>query len=207
MRTGGRRRLLIVISAGPTREPLDPVRFISNYSTGTMGAALAEETIRRGHQAVVVSGPTTTPFPRRARRIAVEQAAAGRFIGVGLELGGNDAALVLAGHFPGKEEAFVDAMNEKAKNLGLEQTHYMNPAGLHHPLHLSSTHDLVSLTKAALQYPEFVQIVGTAKITVSSVDGSQQHQLFNRNKLLGTIPGVKGVKTGWTEEAGEALVT
>ena len=75
MRRRRRRRLRIVISAGPTREPVDPVRFISNYSTGTMGAAIAEETIRRGHRAVVVSGPTTTPFPRRARRISVEQAA------------------------------------------------------------------------------------------------------------------------------------
>ena len=70
-----RRRLRIVISAGPTREPLDPVRFISNYSTGTMGAALAAETLRRGHAVVVVSGPVTATFPRRARIIPVERAA------------------------------------------------------------------------------------------------------------------------------------
>jgi phosphopantothenoylcysteine decarboxylase/phosphopantothenate--cysteine ligase len=71
----GRRRLRILISAGPTREPLDPVRFISNYSTGTMGAHLAEEALRRGHDAIVVRGPTDTPFPARARMIAVERAA------------------------------------------------------------------------------------------------------------------------------------
>ena len=70
-----RRRLRILISAGPTREPLGPVRFISNYSTGTMGAVLAEETLRRGHRAIVVSGPATAVFPRRARVVPVERAA------------------------------------------------------------------------------------------------------------------------------------
>lgn len=68
------RSLRLLISAGPTREPLDPVRFISNYSTGTMGACLAREALRRGHRVTLVSGPSELVPPRGARVIRVERA-------------------------------------------------------------------------------------------------------------------------------------
>ncbi len=68
-----RHSLHLLISAGPTREPLDPVRFISNYSTGYMGAVLAEEALARGHRVVAVSGPSTEPMPPGARVISVER--------------------------------------------------------------------------------------------------------------------------------------
>ncbi len=69
------RSLRVLISSGPTREPLDPVRFISNYSTGYMGAQLAATALARGHQVTVISGPGTETLPRGARVIRVEQAA------------------------------------------------------------------------------------------------------------------------------------
>lgn len=68
------RPLRILMSAGPTREPLDPVRFLSNYSTGYMGAQLATEALARGHRVTVVSGPIAEPLPPRARAIHVERA-------------------------------------------------------------------------------------------------------------------------------------
>ena len=68
-----RRQLRILISSGPTREPLDAVRFISNYSTGYMGSLLASEALRRGHQVRVISGPSTEPLPP-VTVIRVEQA-------------------------------------------------------------------------------------------------------------------------------------
>ena len=69
---GGRLRILI--SAGPTREPIDPVRFLSNRSTGYMGARLAAEALRRGHQVSVVSGAVTEPMPSGARVITASDA-------------------------------------------------------------------------------------------------------------------------------------
>lgn len=69
-----RRPLRVLISAGPTREPIDPVRFLSNYSTGFMGFCLASEAIRRGHRVTLVSGPTTFLPPQGVRVIWVEQA-------------------------------------------------------------------------------------------------------------------------------------
>lgn len=75
---GGRRQvggLRILIGSGPTREPLDAVRYLSNYSTGVMGAALAAEALARGHRVTVVTGPSQTPLPARATVVPVEQAA------------------------------------------------------------------------------------------------------------------------------------
>ena len=69
----GRRRVLI--SAGPTREPLDPVRYLSNESTGYMGSCLVAEALIRGHRVTVVRGPVSEPFPRGARIIPVTSAA------------------------------------------------------------------------------------------------------------------------------------
>lgn len=70
-----RRPLQLLISSGPTREPIDPVRFLSNYSTGYMGAQLASEALARGHRVTVVSGPSEEPLPAGARVIAVDTAA------------------------------------------------------------------------------------------------------------------------------------
>ena len=67
-------RLRLLISAGPTREPIDPVRFLSNASTGAMGAALAGEAIRRRHRVTVVSGPITERLPAGARVLQVQDA-------------------------------------------------------------------------------------------------------------------------------------
>ena len=68
------RPLRVLISSGPTREPIDPIRFISNQSTGYMGAQLAAEAIRRGHRVTVVSGPSTEPLPTKAQVIPVQDA-------------------------------------------------------------------------------------------------------------------------------------
>ena len=67
------RALRLVISAGPTREPIDPVRFLSNYSTGYMGACLAAEALFRGHRVTVISGPGVEAVPPGARVIPVER--------------------------------------------------------------------------------------------------------------------------------------
>ncbi len=69
-----RRPLTLLITAGPTREPIDPVRFLSNYSTGVLGHLLVAEARRRGHHIVFVTGPTGYPPPRGAKTIAVETA-------------------------------------------------------------------------------------------------------------------------------------
>jgi len=119
----------------------------------------------------------------------------------------NDAAIVLAKNFPNGEAGFVWAMNQKAKELKLENTNFTNPVGFDDPNHFSTAFDLARLGAFAMRNPEFAKIVGTEKITVSDVNNEIFHHLLNINSLVGKLPGVKGVKTGWTQAAGECLVT
>ena len=74
MKVPGKNRPSVLITAGPTREKLDPVRFISNYSTGTFGYELAREALRRGHRVVLISGPTHLDAPKGAKLVRIESA-------------------------------------------------------------------------------------------------------------------------------------
>lgn len=120
----------------------------------------------------------------------------------------NDAAEVLAENHHGGYEAFVSAMNLKARQLHLDNSKFSNPAGLDDgDGHTTTAHDLIRVSEIAMRNPEFAKIVGTREIVVKSVDGKIVHSLRNINELLGRVPGVEGVKTGWTEGARENLVT
>jgi len=126
----------------------------------------------------------------------------------------NDAALVLAQNYPGGEKAFVTAMNRKVGALNLGNTYFANPTGLDSDkegnlladFSYTTALDLARLAVEAFKNPLFSEIIKTEKITVSDVSGKIIHQLFNINQLLGKIDGLKGGKTGWTEEAGECFV-
>ncbi|MBI4062538.1 D-alanyl-D-alanine carboxypeptidase [Candidatus Gottesmanbacteria bacterium] len=120
---------------------------------------------------------------------------------------GNDAAFVLADNYPGGVDAFVVAMNEKAKKLKLTKTHFTNPMGFDDAGHKMSAMDLANLARVALANPTVSKMVAIPQITISDVSHTYYHPLTNINELLGKIPGVGGIKTGWTEEAGENLVT
>jgi D-alanyl-D-alanine carboxypeptidase (penicillin-binding protein 5/6) len=113
---------------------------------------------------------------------------------------GNDAAVALAEHVGGSEAGFVALMNETAAELGLAQTHFTSSHGLDDPAEMISAADLLTLTKAALEYPTFATIVATPTAQVAG------RTLTNTNELLGTYPGVNGIKTGTTDAAGECLV-
>lgn len=119
----------------------------------------------------------------------------------------NDAAEVFADNHPGERALFIGLMNKKVKDLGLTNSHFTNPVGLDDGAQYSTARDLVIVAKYAMQNPTFAEIVGTKEKTVKSTDGKISHRLVNINKLLGVVPGVLGVKTGWTENARENLVT
>lgn len=119
----------------------------------------------------------------------------------------NDAAEVLSSNYPGGRVAFVDAMNQKAKQLGLHNTTFMNPSGLDEAGQVSTARDMVKLASYAMARPWFRDIVKTKEKTVTSIDGLAIHKLTNVNALLGTTDGVFGIKTGWTQAARENLVT
>jgi serine-type D-Ala-D-Ala carboxypeptidase (penicillin-binding protein 5/6) len=117
---------------------------------------------------------------------------------------GNDAALTLAENYPGGYQAFIDRMNSKAIEMGLQNTHFANVSGVESPNHYTSAYDIAMIAQSALARPQFAQIVSTQKITLKSLKG-YLYPLETTNTLLGE-PGIFGVKTGWTPEAGECLV-
>lgn len=112
----------------------------------------------------------------------------------------NDAAMALARTVSGSLDPFVGRMNQRAEELDLRNTHFLNPHGLDMDGHFSSARDLLALTHALWDYPLFRTIVGTQDTTVAG------HRLHNTNELLGSKLLVNGVKTGTTDEAGECLI-
>lgn len=114
---------------------------------------------------------------------------------------GNDAAVALAGHCAGSTEAFAALMNEKARALGCENSHFVNPNGLDDPEHYASAYDLALITRDALKNEDFRSIVSQSSATV----GEMTYR--NHNRLLQMYDGVFGVKTGYTMAAGRSLVS
>jgi len=120
---------------------------------------------------------------------------------------GNDAAYVIADNYPDGYDAFIAAMNKKALSLGMKDSHFHNPAGLDNATQYVSAYDLTLAGRELLKNKELSKIVSTKSITVSDIDYTRFHPLFNVNRLLGEIPGVAGLKTGKTDLAGENLIT
>jgi serine-type D-Ala-D-Ala carboxypeptidase (penicillin-binding protein 5/6) len=119
---------------------------------------------------------------------------------------GNDAAEVLAEYYPTGKSGFISRMNKKATEIGLRHTHFENPSGLPHVNHKMSAWDLGYLAAYGLRNRLFSQIVSTKKTVVYGTNG-ERHTLKTTNKLLGEVWGLDGVKTGYTDEAGEVLVS
>jgi len=117
---------------------------------------------------------------------------------------GNDAAVALAQHVSGDQTGFVKLMNAKAAALGLSHTHFANPHGLDQAGHYTTAADLAVLARYAMSKPEFRRIVGMKSVTIGS--GSTKETLPSTNILLGNYLGVNGIKTGFTDDAGYAVI-
>lgn len=114
---------------------------------------------------------------------------------------GNDAAVALAIYCGGTVEGFAQLMNDKARSLGLNNTHFVNPNGLDAPGHYSTARDMALLAAYAMADPIFAQTVSTRQIRLG------ERYLTNHNKLLWQVEGADGVKTGFTKAAGRILVS
>lgn len=118
---------------------------------------------------------------------------------------GNDAAYTIAENYPGGVEAFVQKMNEKARDFHLQNTHFADPAGLEDDTSFMTVVDLARLCSIAMKDARFAQIVSTKEKVFSTLAGNT-YDIFSINKLLG-INGVVGIKTGQTTGAGGVLTT
>lgn len=125
----------------------------------------------------------------------------------------NDAAKALAEHLGGTVEDFVQSMNTRAQELGCENTHFVNPNGLHDPDHYSCAYDIALIFRQAMQHDLFLQIIATEEYTAAATNLSGERYFFNTNGLISNLyysgyvyEKCIGGKTGSTEEAGKCLV-
>lgn len=114
---------------------------------------------------------------------------------------GNDAATALAIYCGGTVEGFAQLMNDKARFLGMENSHFVNPHGLDSPDHYSTARDMSLLAAYAMKNPIFAKTVSTRSVKAG------KRVLQNHNKLLWQYEGADGVKTGYTKAAGRILVS
>jgi D-alanyl-D-alanine carboxypeptidase len=174
-------------------------------TTKIMTAALAME--RLGPRDVVTihpSVPRVAPF-REGLRAGERVPAWKLFYGL-LLYSGNDDAVALAIGAAGGRAAFLALMNERARELGLRNTHFTSPSGVIDRGNYSTAWDLAAMTRYAMQNPRFRTVVRTRIKRVSWPAPTYGKVYVNKNHLLGTYAGANGVKTGWTTIASHCLV-
>ncbi|MEI6266658.1 MAG: serine hydrolase [bacterium] len=120
----------------------------------------------------------------------------------------NDAAEVLAECDPGGRSAFISKMNEKVKELGLTDSHFVTPNGLDDPKHYSSAFDMATITEYAIRtQPDFLKYMGRIEdYSVPATEHNEPHSYYQLSTLIKTFPGMEGAKTGFTYEAGNTYI-
>lgn len=124
-----------------------------------------------------------------------------------LLLSGNDAANAAAVKISGSIKEFCNKMNERAKEIGMENTNFSTPSGLDLENHYSTAYDMALLGAEAIKNEQFLEICSKEKMSVSYKEPLKTFTFYNHNRLLSSVEGCIGVKTGFTKKAGRCLVS
>lgn len=119
----------------------------------------------------------------------------------------NDAAVAIAIAIGGSVDGFADMMNERAREMGLKDTHFTNPHGLDSENHYTTAAELGKIATEAIKNPVFAKIVSTFSATLSQDGQPDRRVVVNHNRLLRSYNGCIGVKTGFTKKCGRCLVS
>ena len=200
-------------------ENADEIRYPASI-TKIMTALLTLEAIGRGEltmDTMVTVSPAAlmdiTDDSSTANIVAGEQISIHDLLYCLMLASANEAANILAMAVAGDIATFVEQMNQRAQELGMENTHFVNPHGLHNSEHYSTAKDIYKMTKEAMTHAPFREIVSTGQYTTAATNMSEARTLYNTNGLLArykfagyVYSGTIGVKTGSTAEAGYCLV-
>jgi len=200
-------------------ENADEIRYPASI-TKIMTALLTLEAIGRGEltmDTMVTVSPAAlmdiTDDSSTANIVAGEQISIHDLLYCLMLASANEAANILAMAVAGDIATFVEQMNQRAQELGMENTHFVNPHGLHNSEHYSTAKDIYKMTKEAMTHAPFREIVSTGQYTTAATNLSEARTLYNTNGLLARYKfagylysGTIGVKTGSTAEAGYCLV-
>lgn len=186
----------------PVYSRLAKTRFLP-ASTAKIMTAMVTYDVYKPNQVLTISAPLEEGQVMglvSGEKITVENLLYGTLVH-----SGNDAAFALADSYG--FDKFVQLMNKKAQELHMFDSHFSNPAGLDQNSQYTTAYDLALAGREVLKNPYLAKIVSTKEIIISDVDFKYFHTLTNVNKLLGEIQGIGGLKTGYTEDAGENLVS
>lgn len=160
-----------------------------------------EEIVDIDNRSVGIEG--TSIYLRKGEKLSVKELLYGLILA-----SGNDASLALAYHVgKGDLNTFVNLMNEKVKSLNLKHTSFVNPHGLDAENHYTSAYDLAIITSEAMKNDDFREICSTKFTQISGNEAVGNRFLRNKQRLLKTLEGCNGVKSGFTDNAGRCLVT
>jgi D-alanyl-D-alanine carboxypeptidase (penicillin-binding protein 5/6) len=183
------------------RESLPPASL-----TKIMTALLALE-MGRMERVVVISPEAAAETGSRIGLRAGDQLTLNDLLQAMLIKSANDAAHAVAEAVGGSTGNFIALMNGRAAALQMTDTHYADVSGHDFADHYTSARDLAILAEAAMRHPIFRQIVATQQLKIRTVDAKRTFHVRNSNRLIGTIPEVTGIKTGYTRGAGRCLVS
>ncbi|HEX9741163.1 MAG TPA: D-alanyl-D-alanine carboxypeptidase family protein [Nitrospiraceae bacterium] len=205
-RTQAHSILLKDLSTGRTLYEVGANRRVAPASLTKIMSALVILEYGQLHDPVTVSRKAA-----RARKIHLRLHAGhvfrlGDLLKAMLITSANDACLAAVEHVGGSEEMFVAMMNNKAHRLGLLDTHFSNACGFDSPTHYTTAGDLATLSEAAMEDPTFRALVRKEVDMIFPLNANRSYWLRSTNRLLGRIPGVEGIKTGFTSQAGRCLV-
>jgi len=154
---------------------------------------------------VVVSKGAASIAGTRLGLRAGERVRAEALLTAALVRSANDACLALAEWHSGSEARFVAAMNARAQELGLRDSHFENACGLDAPAHRASAADLARLAQLAMSKPAFAERVKRRE-GVLVTEGGRRLRFTSTNAMLEFYPGLLGIKTGHTQKAGDCLI-
>jgi D-alanyl-D-alanine carboxypeptidase (penicillin-binding protein 5/6) len=189
-----------VLASKDAEQRLEPASLTKIMTAYAVFHELRGGSIKQTDEVVVSEKAWKTPGSRMFievnKRVAVSDLLKGMII-----QSGNDASVALAEHVAGSESAFANLMNDHARRLGMQDTHFVNATGLPDQEHFTTPADIALVTAAMIrEFPDFYELYSVREFTFNDI---RQH---NRNSLLWRDDSVDGVKTGHTEAAGYCLV-
>jgi D-alanyl-D-alanine carboxypeptidase len=155
---------------------------------------------------VIVSQEAADQGGQEIGLVAGETVTLGALVRAAMVRSGNDAAAAIAEHIGGSIEGFVQMMNDRAAELGMENTHFANPNGLDTDGHYSSARDMLIVARQAMAMPEFEEIARARVMVFPDTPDGTPRSATNTNRILNSYQGSIGVKTGETPRAGLTYV-
>ncbi len=159
-----------------------------------------DEIVSVPKEAVITEG--TSIYLKQNEKLTVKELLYGLML-----RSGNDSAVALAYHISGNIKDFATLMNKTAQKYGLKNTSLKNPHGLDEKDHYTTAYDLALFTQHALNNKTFREIVSSSSYKIAERENCPYRYFVNKNRLINSLPGCIGVKTGYTSGAGRCLVS